>query len=807
MQVIIEHNEDASPYLRQYTNSIESLGINYKAVEIEERYLPWLSEIAQAIEPNFIIQLCDDEHMLTRELMDFPDIILATIGVRQHVQDVDHFYHMTEHTYKVNSRNKTDSQCLWINCYSENQQITAVDYIKCIAYLKDLALELHKSILIYSNSYIPNENFRYRSLTFNIIKHYLEAIDGCMIIKCVAEDSFKYYIPMQESHECYTDQVIYLSEDLKNTMLKVLPFFNNALKDDNWFKNMYKRCRQNSALFQNDFFYNSVSPDEEIYVFLDTGNYREPEYYEALGLKTVRLLGGYSMLYARKSQFDALSNVLRPDVTPRHRIPILSHAPCEKDLGYQPTAYSLISEDLRYKGKGVYIGLIAVDDVDYTNNALRYQDGSTRIASIWQQIRANEGLRYSKEEINTALISPSPEEIIPLPQGDSMSTMMLGIAGGESVGDAYRGIATEAEFIVAKLKPTSATLQSIYGGVPSPYGVTLQDVMIGVIELTNFARERGVPLVLIMPFNTNIDPHDGSLILYEILALIARRAGVTLIIPTGEEGDKQHHYSIQATGEPLTPITFRVPTQNQNIVGVIYQRVSSILTAFLYPPPNITAGPIDLTQSGVTPIFGATVYSNGEELDFLNGARRIHFRIENAHMGGWRLQSILETGLLSQISLWISQQELNPYITLSPSNPFTTLGSSACIDSAMVVGGYDQELGIVLRSSGRGYTWDERVRPLLITYSRSITAPCGIGEWVSITGTLPAASIMAGVAATLYSKFIEERRVPFPNTLAINNILLNVIQQFEGVRYPNPNEGYGIFDLNVLGTLLNRPIF
>ncbi|MDF2594443.1 MAG: hypothetical protein K0R69_784 [Clostridia bacterium] len=806
MQVIIEHSADASPYLRQYLDKIEPLGINYKALEIEKKHLPWLSEITHSIEPNFTIELCRNvDALLIKELANCPHMILATIGVKQQEEHANLFYHMTEYTCQIASYNKLDDRCLWISCYSPNDKMTALDYIKCIAYLKNLTIEMHRPILIYSNIFIPDENYRYRSLTYKIINHYLENVSGGMIINYTQEDISKHYIPMVDSFEPYIDHGIYLREDLSHSLIKALPFLKNASEDTNWFKHMYNQYRQASALFQNDFFYNSISPDEEIYAFLDTGNYKDPEYYETLGLKTTRLIGDYSMLYAKKSQFDTLSNVLRADVTPGHRIPILSHVPCERNQDYQPAPYSLTDKNLSYKGKGTYIGLIATDDIDYTNEALRHQDGNTRIACIWQQTNADDGVYYLKDQINAALVSPNPSEIISLPQEESMSTMMLGIAGGESFGTAYRGIATEAEFIVAKLKPASESLQRIYGGVPSKYGVTLQDVMVGVIKLMNFAGERNIPLVLCMPFNTNLDPHDGSLILYDILVLVARRAGVTLIIPTGEEANKRHHYGFRAS-EGFTPVTLYVPRQDQNMVGVIYQKIASISTAFLYPPPNIVADPVNLRQAGVTDVFGTNVYSNGEELDFLNGAKRIFFRIENPHIGEWRLQGSLEAGQLSQINLWISQQELNPYITLNPSSTFTTLGSSACIDNAMVVGGYNQQLKVMLGSSGRGYTWDERVRPLLVTYGSQITAPCGQGEWVSITGTLPAVSIMAGVAATIYSKFIQEKRVPLPNTLAINNILLNVIQQSQGVLYPNPNEGYGLFDLNSLDVLLNMSI-
>ena len=789
MQVIIEHDQDVVPYLGQYADKIEVLDVNHKVLEIEERYLPWLKGLTTRIEPNFIVELGGNEDMIAKDLIDYSGIIWATISKGEYGQEADYIYDITAHTFKIISSHQQNDKCLWISCSNDSGKITAKDYIKCIADLKELSDEQHRPMLIYADITIPDEHYRCRGLTGKIINQYLEAIKGLMLIRCSQEDLSKCYSYSQESCVFYKDKVIYIKENLKDAVLKGLALF-----------------RQGGPLFENDVFYASIDPNEEIYAFLDIGNYRPLEYYEALGLRAVRLIGEYGMLYARKSQFDELSSILRPDITPRYRIPILSHVYCEREEGNQLIPYSLTEEDLRHKGRGVYIGLIAADDIDYTSAVLRDQNGGTRIAYIWQQVRADEGVQYFKEDIDRALVSPNPETMIPLPQGDSMSTMMLGIAGGKSAGDGYQGVATEAEFIVAKAKTASDTLQRIYGGMPSPYGVILQDMIVSALKLADFARERNRPLVLCMPFNTNIDPHDGSLILYEILGLVARRSGVTLVIPTGDEADKQHHYRTEQSGDSLSPLALQVARPNQNVVGVIYQRVASIITANLYPPEDIAGGPVDLRQPGVTALLGTTVYSNGERIDFLNGARRIFFRIENPHVGEWRLIGTAAAGELSSIYLWISQKELNPYITLRPSDAFTTLGSSACMDNAMVVGGYNQQSGVVLRSSGRGYTWDGRVRPTLVTGSRGITAPCRRGEWVSVTGTLPAASIMAGVAATIYSKLIAEGRVPLPNTLAINNILLEVISQSYGVTYPNPSEGYGVFDLRRLYILLDTPM-
>lgn len=382
--------------------------------------------------------------------------------------------------------------------------------------------------------------------------------------------------------------------------------------------------------------YQAVSPEQEIYVPLNVGNFRQPEEYQMLGFEHIPLIGDYGMLYGKKGRFDELREELRLEVAHPFVVPILSHTPCAKEVINTNFTYHISPDNLRYKGKDVYIGLITTDDVDYTNQSLRTPEGSSRIACIWEQIGTDQGTFFLKEQINQALADPNPGEIIKLPSGDSMSTMMLGIAGGQSTFPDYRGVATEAEFIVAKVNAAPEALQRIFGGTPSKYAIMLADLLIAVLKLIDFAAAQGKPLVLCAPFNTNIDPHDGSLILYEILGLLASRANVTLIVPAGEEADKKHHFSVEGESPTLATVNISVSREGQNMVGILYQRYPNIVTAILYPP-NMADQSINLKTISSTPLGVSTIHSDGYKISFLNGAARILFRLENPQVGIWRM--------------------------------------------------------------------------------------------------------------------------------------------------------------------------
>ncbi len=82
----------------------------------------------------------------------------------------------------------------------------------------------------------------------------------------------------------------------------------------------------------------------------------------------------------------------------------------------------LVFHDYPYgelRGKGVILGFVDTG-IDYTNNVFKFEDGTSRILSIWDQTiegtppaEYDFGAQYSIDEINAALKSPDPLSIVP----------------------------------------------------------------------------------------------------------------------------------------------------------------------------------------------------------------------------------------------------------------------------------------------------------------------------------------------------------------------------------------------------------
>ena len=107
---------------------------------------------------------------------------------------------------------------------------------------------------------------------------------------------------------------------------------------------------------------------------------------------------------------------------------------------------------LQLKGSGVLIGFLD-SGIDYSNTIFRNLDGSTRIAAIWDQTvqsgtppqAFSYGSEFTREQINEALLSENPLEIVPSTDDTGHGTYAASLAaGGADVGEQFLGAAPEA---------------------------------------------------------------------------------------------------------------------------------------------------------------------------------------------------------------------------------------------------------------------------------------------------------------------------------------------------------------------------
>ena len=203
---------------------------------------------------------------------------------------------------------------------------------------------------------------------------------------------------------------------------------------------------------------------------------------------------------------------------------------------------------------GWQITVIAVIDsgIDYLNPIFRNGDVS-RIAYIWNQtIPGNEdeqvpyGKVFTGEEINQALLSENPQEIVPSLDENGHGTAMAGLAAGNFVPtENFSGAAPKATIIVVKLKKAKSYLRKFYQYPPQAPVFQEDDIMLGISFAVKMAQEMGMPVSVCLGLGTNQSAHVGDSELSRYVDYINEDSQVSVSVAAGNEGAAQHHYTAE----------------------------------------------------------------------------------------------------------------------------------------------------------------------------------------------------------------------------------------------------------------------
>ena len=151
---------------------------------------------------------------------------------------------------------------------------------------------------------------------------------------------------------------------------------------------------------------------------------------------------------------------------------------------------------LALKGQGVLIGFLD-SGIDYESPVFRNSDGSTRIAAVWDQTDRSGtppegfiyGSEYTDEEINRALKSMNPREIVPMTDEEEHGTYMASVAAGSEIPEKnFVGAAPYSKIAMVKLKPAKQYLRDFYFISQDAVAYQENDIMAGVVYLNRLAQ-------------------------------------------------------------------------------------------------------------------------------------------------------------------------------------------------------------------------------------------------------------------------------------------------------------------------------
>ena len=256
--------------------------------------------------------------------------------------------------------------------------------------------------------------------------------------------------------------------------------------------------------------------------------------------------GGYEIVYVDRSQaeplnFERFSYNSIPRCFSLLDIAAMNQAGIIQVQNY-PT--------LELMGENVLIGFVDTG-IDYRNDVFRNLDGSTRIISIWDQtLQTGEtpeqfayGSVYSKEQIDKALQSEDPLQMVPTQDYNGHGTFLASLAAGNaSPENDFLGAAPQAALAVVKLKEAKEYIKRYYI-VPEVAEIYQEnDIMLGIQYLVDLADSMDMPLVLCVALGTNFGGHNGTIPLSVMLEQYSFISNVVIVTGVGNEANRRCHY-------------------------------------------------------------------------------------------------------------------------------------------------------------------------------------------------------------------------------------------------------------------------
>ncbi|MEQ8198637.1 MAG: S8 family peptidase, partial [Clostridiaceae bacterium] len=470
------------------------------------------------------------------------------------------------------------------------------------------------------------------------------------------------------------------------------------------------------------------------------------------------------------------------------------------------------SEFLGLSGTGVIVGIIDTG-IDYLNEEFINPDGTSRIISIFDQTENSGrkiagqllGSEFTREDINKAIqekaAGGNPYSVVPVRDLIGHGTNMAGIIGASGKNPGLRGAAPNCDIAVVKLAETNERTRDkfcVYGDAPAYFNVTL---FLAINYLVNMKLKSNKPIVIYIPLGTNMSSHSGTASLELYIDEVSKINGVTVVVPTGNEGQGSTHTTGSISKpEESSNIELNVDERQRNLRFEIWiQKPDKYSLSIVSPSGEIMERiPPKLGESKeLNFIYEQTrmnvQYSIPEEK---SGDEKILIIARNIREGIWLFRltgDVVSTGVYHA---WLSQREiLAPKTAFIKSVPSITLTTPSCSSRAISVSFYNQNNDSIEEDSGRGYTTENAIKPDFAAGGvRALTVAAGGGNIV-ISGSSVAGAVTAGCVAVLLEWGIVKGNDKELYGEKVKTYMIRGTLKRPGDDYPNPYWGYGIINM------------
>lgn len=462
-------------------------------------------------------------------------------------------------------------------------------------------------------------------------------------------------------------------------------------------------------------------------------------------------------------------------------------------------------------GEGVIIGIID-SGIDYTHPDFIEENGDSRILYMWDQTTTDEknfppkgftnGSEYTNEEINNALKSSNPYEIVPEVDIVGHGTAVAGIAAGNGRSSNGRnmGIAPKASLIVVKLGEK---------GYPSFARTT--EFMRALKYIIDKATMLKMPVTINISYGTNDGPHNGKSLFETFIDDMAEMWKTSIVVASGNEGDAAHHYEGKINTGEMQEVTFFYAGAFPSFYVTLWKNFVDSFTVELVLPGGQSTGEIlyqDLTRA--YKIADISILVTYGEPQFYNSFQEVFFQINSSSgtppVGIFTIRIRANQIVDGKYNIYLPTiEEVSRETAFTFPSADTTLTLPSTAQNVITVGGYDSSRGIISNFSGRGYTINiVYTKPDLVAPSVGIVTTKSGGGYTTFSGTSVAAPFVTGAAALMMQWGIIQLNDPFLYGERIKAYLKSGASRFSIMTYPNNSWGYGsLCLLNTLNQLRN----
>lgn len=540
--------------------------------------------------------------------------------------------------------------------------------------------------------------------------------------------------------------------------------------------------------------------------------------------------GEFGILYVNLEDIGtlSLSNVVYRYFPAAFGLMQLETAVSGEPFDPQPLIASGITQvqgpPLSLTGQGVILAFLDTG-IDYQNPVFQYSDGSSRILSIWDQTiqegPSPEGIfygtEYTRAQINEALASGNPYQVVPSRDENGHGTIVASAAAGSRIleGAAFTGAAPDVNLVVVKLRQLKPALREYYlipGETPA---YSADDIMMAVKYAESFAINYTRPVVFCMALGATLGDHDGSSVLSGYLNLISSRINRAVVIGGGNEGSNGGHYRSRLSAEGGSGLRtlsgsdraeLRVGANTRGFLAECWGKLPDRFRIAIRSPGGEVLPAADYR---ITPhIEHVFVYEKTKvTLDYFDVERNtgdflVVLRMEEPSEGIWTLEIQGERVVISsEFDIWLTQKQfIEGEAYFLRASPETTLTVPSYAQDVLTVSTYNSENNSFYYASGQGFSRSGMIKPNVAAPGVGISAVTGRGidgsvRLSKVTGSSMAAALAAGAVAQFFQWAVAEKNADYISGNQVVRYLENGAARDTNISYPDRQWGFGRLDI------------